>query len=98
MKSAIRLLSMAMFCGALLAGCAAGGDVSKPIPTTLVAAPESPKRLVIVLPGRSEDLAALERKGMAATHPGDMAECRSIADRAYLAVLPAGSRGVTPAE
>jgi hypothetical protein len=67
MKSRIRLFALAMFCGALLAACAVGGDVSKPIPTTLVAAPESAKRLVIVLPGRSEDLAALERKDMAAT-------------------------------
>jgi pimeloyl-ACP methyl ester carboxylesterase len=49
----------------LLGGCAAGGDVRKPIPTSFFAAAQPAKRLVVMLPGRGDDLSSLERKGMA---------------------------------
>jgi hypothetical protein len=49
----------------LLAGCAAGGDVRKPIPTAFFAAEQPARRLVVMLPGRGDDLDSLERKGMA---------------------------------
>ena len=46
---------------AVLHGCAATGDVSKPIPTLLVPAPETAQRLVVMLPGRGDDLQGLEK-------------------------------------
>lgn len=50
---------------ALLAGCYPAGDASVPIPHVLVPAPAGATRLVIVLPGRADDLAAMQRSGMA---------------------------------
>jgi hypothetical protein len=49
----------------LLGGCAAGGDVRKPIPTKFFAAAQPASRLVVMLPGRGDDLDSLESKGMA---------------------------------
>ena len=48
-----------------LAGCGPRGDVRKPIPTALVPAARHAERLVVVLPGRGDGLAALGRSGMA---------------------------------
>ena len=49
-----------------LAGCAAGGNPKQPIPTRLVAAPEAPAtRLVVMLPGRGDDLQGLGESGIA---------------------------------
>ncbi|WP_423930858.1 alpha/beta hydrolase [Dokdonella sp.] len=67
MLPTMKMWACASILFALLAACAAGGDVSEPIPTTLVSAPQPAKRLVVVLPGRGEDVARLENKGMAAT-------------------------------
>lgn len=50
---------------ALLAGCYPKGDASVPIPHALVSAPTKATRLVVVLPGRGDDLAAMQRSGMA---------------------------------
>ena len=50
--------------GLLLASCAARGDISGPIPTALVPAPQSAQRLVVVLPGRADNLEALHRGGV----------------------------------
>jgi len=51
----------------MLAGCYPKGDASKPIPTVLVPSQQQPAhRLVVVLPGRGDDLAALQRTGIAA--------------------------------
>lgn len=55
------IISLLMF----LAGCAAGGDVRKPIPSDFVAARQTADRLVIVLPGRGDNLASLQDKGVA---------------------------------
>ena len=49
----------------VLAGCGPRGDSTKPIPTALVPAARPAQRLVVVLPGRGDDLAALGRSGMA---------------------------------
>lgn len=49
---------------AWLPGCGPVGDPSKPIPTALIPAQEPAQRLVVVLPGRGDDLAALRRSGM----------------------------------
>ena len=51
----------------LLAGCAAGGDVTRPIPTAVVGAQQPAHRLVVMLPGRGDDLASLQGKGIAKT-------------------------------
>ena len=51
----------------LLGGCTAGGDVRKPIPTATYAAAQPAQRLVVVLPGRGDDLASLQRKQVAQT-------------------------------
>lgn len=51
---------------ALLVGaCAAGGDVRKPIPTEFFAAKQTATRLVVMLPGRGDNLPSLKRKGLA---------------------------------
>lgn len=49
----------------LLAACFPRGDSSVPIPHALVPAPQAATRLVVVLPGRADDLAAMQRSGMA---------------------------------
>lgn len=49
-----------------LAGCVAGGDITKPVPTTFIAAPRSADRLVVMLPGRGDSLQALTDTGIAA--------------------------------
>jgi pimeloyl-ACP methyl ester carboxylesterase len=41
------------------------GDPAKPVPITLVAAPQKAQRLVVVLPGRGDDLNGLRRSGIA---------------------------------
>ncbi|HQY55464.1 MAG: alpha/beta hydrolase-fold protein [Dokdonella sp.] len=51
----------------LIGGCAAGGDVRKPIPAATHAATQAAHRLVVVLPGRGDDLASLERRRVAQT-------------------------------
>ena len=48
-----------------LAACFPKGNSRVPIPHLLVAAPTTASRLVIVLPGRGDDLAAMQRTGMA---------------------------------
>jgi hypothetical protein len=50
----------------MLLGCFPRGDPSKPIPTALVEAPQQARRLVVVLPGRGDDLEGLRRSGIAA--------------------------------
>lgn len=47
-----------------LSACVAGGSPDRPIPTRLVAATQTPQRLVVVLPGRGDDLAGLRRSGV----------------------------------
>jgi len=49
----------------MLVGCFPRGDPSRPIPTATIAAPQEAKRLVVVLPGRGDDIAALRRSGIA---------------------------------
>jgi pimeloyl-ACP methyl ester carboxylesterase len=49
----------------LLGGCVASGDATRPIPTAFVPAPRAAHRLVVMLPGRGDDLASLERRGIA---------------------------------
>ena len=62
-RAALRALSVILSL-ALLAGCGPRGNAAKPIPTALVPAPQPAARLVVVLPGRGDNLAALERSGM----------------------------------
>lgn len=50
---------------ALLVGCAARGDLTKPIPTQFVAAPQKAQRVVVMLPGRGDDLEGLLKRGTA---------------------------------
>lgn len=49
-----------------LAACGPRGDPSQPIPTLFVPSPSTAHRLVVVLPGRGDDLAALRGSGIAA--------------------------------
>lgn len=49
----------------VLAACAAGGDITRPIPTRFVPAAQPPHRLVVMLPGRGDDLDSLGRRGIA---------------------------------
>jgi pimeloyl-ACP methyl ester carboxylesterase len=48
----------------LLAACSTGGDVRRPIPVRLVPATQPAHRLVVVLPGRGDDLDSLTRRGI----------------------------------
>jgi hypothetical protein len=49
----------------MLLGCFPRGDPSQPIPTALIDAPQKAQRLVVVLPGRGDDLDGLRRSGIA---------------------------------
>ena len=49
----------------LLAGCVTRADTTRPIPLALIAAPQTAHRLVVILPGRADDLAALKKSGVA---------------------------------
>lgn len=49
-----------------LAGCPVGGDSAKPIPTSFIPAPQATERLMVVLPGRADDLRTLRRSGIVA--------------------------------
>jgi pimeloyl-ACP methyl ester carboxylesterase len=49
----------------LLAACSAGGDVTRPIPVLSLPAAQAAHRLVVVLPGRADDLESLARRGIA---------------------------------
>ncbi|MEO8365562.1 MAG: alpha/beta hydrolase-fold protein [Pseudoxanthomonas sp.] len=49
----------------LLTACFPKGNAGVPIPKLLVSAPTTATRLVVVLPGRGDDLAAMQRTGMA---------------------------------
>lgn len=49
----------------MLFGCFPRGDPSHPIPTVTLAAPQQAQRLVVVLPGRGDDLEDLRRSGIA---------------------------------
>jgi hypothetical protein len=57
-----RLLAAMSF--VLLAGCGPLGDPAQAIPTTTIAARQEAQRLVVVLPGRADDLAALRASGI----------------------------------
>ncbi len=59
------LVPTLLACLLTLVGCAAGGDVSKPVPTTFIAAPQPAHRLVVMLPGRSDSLQGLTDTGIA---------------------------------
>jgi hypothetical protein len=61
---------------AVLGGCYATGNASKPIPTARYTAPQPAQRLVVFLPGRGDDLAALDEERHCADHPAGMARCR----------------------
>lgn len=67
---ALRLFPILIVLVLSIAGCSAGGDVRKPIPTAFIAAPKPAQRLVVMLPGRGDDLASLQRKLMAETIQG----------------------------
>jgi pimeloyl-ACP methyl ester carboxylesterase len=62
--SAPRSLPLLLLMLASLAACGPLGDPAQPIPTTTIAAPQKAERLVVVLPGRADDLAALRDSGM----------------------------------
>lgn len=49
----------------MLFGCYPRGDPSKPIPTFLVDAPQKAQRLVVVLPGRGDNVNDLRQSGVA---------------------------------
>ncbi len=68
MNSRLLLQSLAIATLVLmLSACAAGGDVRKPIPTEeFLAAKQPAHRLVVMLPGRGDDLDSLKRKNVAA--------------------------------
>jgi pimeloyl-ACP methyl ester carboxylesterase len=59
------LLCSVLSCGVLCAGCIARGDPTQPIPTETIAAKQPATRLVVVLPGRADNLRRLRDSGMA---------------------------------
>ena len=60
------LRRLLLACVALLAACTVGGDPAQPIPTTFIPAPQPAQCLMVVLPGRADDLRALQRSGVVA--------------------------------
>ena len=63
MRRTLRWSTLLLSAGMLL-GCFPRGDPSRPIPTEFVPAPQKAQRLVVVLPGRADDLNALRRSGI----------------------------------
>jgi hypothetical protein len=63
----VRFLSFSslILSAGMLLGCFPRGDPSKPIPTVVVDAPAKAQRLVVVLPGRGDDLDGLRKSGIA---------------------------------
>ncbi|MEP7042578.1 MAG: alpha/beta hydrolase-fold protein [Dokdonella sp.] len=59
-----RLVASVLLLALFLGGCAAGGDVTRPIPSAFIAAPQPARRTVVMLPGRGDDLASLQRRGV----------------------------------
>jgi hypothetical protein len=57
--------SSLLLAAGMLLGCFPRGDPSKPIPAALISAPAKAQRLVVVLPGRGDDLIALHKSGVA---------------------------------
>ena len=57
------LSSLILWAG-MLFGCFPRGDPSKPIPTAIISAPAKAQRLVVVLPGRGDDLNGLRKSGI----------------------------------
>src|SRR3954453_4924060 len=49
----------------MLFGCFPRGDPSQPIPPAFLPAPQTAHRLVVVLPGRGDDLEGLRKSGIA---------------------------------
>ncbi len=56
--------SSLLLCAAMLAGCFPRSDPSQAVPTAFVEAPRPARRLVVVLPGRADDVAALRASGI----------------------------------
>lgn len=63
MRTAI--LAGVLIGAALLSGCYPRGNPEQPIPTTLVPASTTAQRLIVVLPGRGDDLEDLQQVGIA---------------------------------
>lgn len=60
-----RLQALLLLVLILLNGCSATGNVRMPIPVLLVHAPQPAHRVVVMLPGRGDDLVGLQRRGAA---------------------------------
>lgn len=58
------LRASALLLVVVLGACTARGDRSRPIPTALIPASHAVQRLVVVLPGRVDDLESLQRGGV----------------------------------
>ena len=54
-----------LICCPAFAGCTAHGDPTQRIPTATIPAKQPATRVVVVLPGRADDLDALRSSGMA---------------------------------
>ena len=65
MKLRLPALIIAIAISTLLTACFPKGNAELPIPKTLVPAKTAATRLVVVLPGRGDDLAAMQKTGMA---------------------------------
>ncbi len=59
------LIGLPWLLAAVATGCTAGGDITRPVPTTFVAAPQPARRLVVMLPGRGDSLQSLSDHGVA---------------------------------
>lgn len=60
-----RMLLFLFILPAVLTACLPGGNPEAPIPQALIAAERPATRLVVVLPGRGDDIAALRASGIA---------------------------------
>lgn len=66
MLTPFRHLASVLLLSSQLAACSAPGDVRKPIPTQLIPAPQQPaQRVVVMLPGRGDDLDTWQQQGVA---------------------------------
>lgn len=62
---AVRRWAMALLVAVAFAGCLPAVNPQAPVPQALLPADETPSRLVVVLPGRGDDIQALRESGIA---------------------------------
>ena len=81
---------LSLLAALLVGGCAPFGDASAPLPVERVVAPRDADTLVVVLPGRRDDLGSLRRSGIAGVFARRWPSAEVVLVEATLAYYHAG--------